>query len=138
MTYELDGRIYQITCCEAEHARDTSVHALVRVMQRFDVSEKRAMHIIRCAKRKGRQVSDLPQCRQRRYVERQDRPTFDGHPTYRVYQDFLFVFAPNEQLITAYELPGSFHKRRKFDRNKQAVRNFSKYRRMFPDVIVIA
>ena len=135
MTYELDGRIYKITCCEAEHGADTSIHALVRVMQRFDVNEKRAMHIIRCAKKKGRTVEELPLCRQREYVERHDTLLFNGHPTFRVYQDFLFIFAPSEQLITAYELPGSFHKRKRFDRNKQAVRNFSKYRRMFPEAL---
>lgn len=133
MTYELDNSFFEITSCEAERSALTSVHALARVMQRFDVTEKRALRIIKCARKNGRLMDDLPLSKQREYVKRHKILMDNGYSRLRVYRDFLFVFAPTEQLITAYALPKSFYKQRRFDNKKQVIRDFNKYNRMFPE-----
>lgn len=133
MIWELDGMRFEVESCEEERCMLTSLHGLLRVMARFDVNEKRATKIIHRAWEKGKVTKELPLCHQREYMTRHKILMHNGYSDLRVYQNHLFVFAPSGKFITVYPLPKNFDKHKCYDRNKQPVRNFNNYRRMFPE-----
>lgn len=136
MTFELDGNFYEINTCEADRESFTSLHALMRVMQRRDINEQKALRLIRNAWDKGSCVAELPMRRQREYVENHRMLMNDGWTQLRVYQDYLFIFSATEKLITAYPLPDRFNKHRHFAQDKQHIRNLRKYQRMNPAIAI--
>ena len=134
MTFELDGTRYEI--CTLEHDRWSfcSLHGLLRTMQRLNVTEKKALHIINDALHKGQTVAELPMRWQREYVENVRILAYNGWTKLRVLRNCLFIFSCEGRLITVYNLPKSFNKRYRFDSDKQPVRNLRKYLRMNPAV----
>ena len=134
MTFELEGNLYEINTCQAERSDLTSLHALIRVMQRRDMNERKSLRLIKNAWEKGRHVTDLPMRWQREYVENHRMEMYNGWTQLRVYQDYLFIFSSTAKLITAYPLPDRFHKTRHFAQDKQHIRNLRKYQRMNPAV----
>lgn len=132
MTIELEGNMYEINTCEAEREAFTSLHALMRVMQRCELNEKKSLRLIKNAWEKGRRVAELPMRWQREYVENHRMELHNGWTKLRVYQNYLFIFSATEKLITAYPLPDRFDKNRHFAQDKQHIRNLRKYQRMNP------
>lgn len=136
MTFELDGNLYQISTCEADRESFTSLHALMRVMQRRNLNEQQSLRLIKNAWAKGHHVADLPMRWQREYVEQHRMESRNGWTQLRVYQGCLFIFSATDKLITAYPLPDRFHKQRHFAQDKQHIRNLRKYQRMNPVVAI--
>jgi hypothetical protein len=101
-------------------------------MQRLNVTEKKALHIISDALQKGKTVAELPMRWQREYVENVRILAYNGWTKLRVLRNCLFIFSGEGRLITVYNLPKSFNKRYRFDSDKQPVRNLRKYLRMNP------
>ncbi len=132
MTFELEGNLYEINTCEAERSAFTSLHALMRIMQRCELNEQKSLRLIKNAWEKGSRVEDLPMRWQREYAENHRMRMDNGWTQLRVYQDYLFIFSSSEKLITAYPLPNRFYKNRHFAQNKQHIRNLRKYQRMNP------
>ena len=132
MTFQLEGNLYEINTCEADRQSFTSLHALMRVMQRRDLNEQKSLRLIKNAWEKGRHVADLPMRWQREYVENHRMEMYNGWTQLRVYQNYLFFFSATEKLITAYPLPDRFDKNRHFAQDKQHIRNLRKYQRMNP------
>ena len=113
MMYELNGSLCEINTCEAERESFTSLHALMRVMQRFDLNEKKSLQLIQRAWKNGNLIDELSMNHQRSYVERHMTLMSDGWTQMRVYRGFLFIFSSTAKLITAYPLPQSFYGRPK-------------------------
>lgn len=132
MTFELEGNLYEINTCEADRESFTSLHALMRVMQRLGLNEQKSLRLIRNAWEKGSQARDLPMRWQREFVENHRMLMDNGWTQLRVYQDHLFIFSATEKLITAYPLPDWFYKNRHYAQDKQHIRNLRKYQRMNP------
>lgn len=135
MTFEMDGNLYKINTCEEERSAFTSLHALLRIMQRCDLNEQKSLRLIKNAWKKGSRVEELPLRWQREYAESHRMLMYNGWTQLRVYQDYLFIFSATEKLITAYPLPDRFYKNRHFAQDKQHIRNLRKYQRMNPAVV---
>lgn len=129
MMYELNGKIMESCFDLAEVKRITSVHGLMRTMERADCNDRQALRFIRNARLRGKGMDDLEMKWQKRFLALRSSIQPDPGAELRVYCGYLFIFSSAGHLITMYELPHSFTRKRVFD-GKTRVRDVRKYSRL--------
>ena len=133
MTYAIDGTNIEINTPVVLLKELTSVHGLLRVIERTGTSEAKALRMIRNAWIHGTDAEQLPQAWQRTRIARMASFKHDGPTVLRVYRDYLFIFSHSGVLITLLFLPGGFFRKRRYDNTKQPVRHLRRYMRMCGD-----
>ncbi len=106
----------------------TTLHGLMRTMQRAELNESKALRMIRLAWERGRLLCDLPSSWQR-YYRRFDRPARHGPTQMRFYNGYLFIFNAYGELITMVSEHERHGRKRIYD-GKVRVRDARKYGRM--------
>ena len=133
MEHILDGKRYYVDLPTYENFGLTSLHGLVRTMQRMNATQQKALRLIRDAFYKGLEAVELPKRWQRDYIEKERMLMYNGYTKLRVFENSLFIFSGEDKLITMYKLPGDFEKPLYFDkRTNERVRSVRKYFRMHP------
>ncbi len=130
MIYAQNGTRYDIRTTEQQRREITSLHGLIRVIDRANLNEKKSISMIRKAWERGLTADQMPRRSQREYILRHTGQTKDAQSELRVYQDMLFIFASSGMLITAYPLPKKLFTVRHYDMHGRVVRNIKKYQRM--------
>lgn len=130
MLFDLDGTQYAVLSTQEERSELTSLHGLLRIMERTGFHEEKALRLVHLARERGRTAQELPRRYQRDYVQDHTRLLYDGYTRPVVYQNFLFIFSSTGRLITAYALPDDFYKIRQYSESGEPVRKFRQYQRM--------
>lgn len=128
MKCEMNGKTLEISVDKSDLMNCSSVHGLVRTMERADVNGKQALRFIQNAWLRGKCIDQLQWAKQKKYVAHYNSLLFDGYTNLRVYRDYLFIFSAGGQLITMHALPKNFAKKRIYD-GKTRVRDAKKYNR---------
>ena len=129
MMYVMNGKLMESNYALADVKRVTSVHGLIRTMERTGCTDRQALRLIQNAWARGKSMDQLELKRQRRFLELRNSLLEDGYTNLRVYSGFLFIFSAAGCLITMYALPRSFNQKRYFD-GKTRVRDIRKYSRL--------
>lgn len=109
-----------------------TMHGLQRTMEWLGMNREQAARCIENAWTRGKTMDDLKHSRQRHYLEVRDGRCRAGHSEFRLYQDHLFIFTPDQgMLITTYPTPRSFNRKRLYA-GKERVRNVRRFCRMSP------
>ena len=103
-----------------------SRHGIFRIMERLSCGEKQARNVARKAWERGASMDQLPLVKQRKFLQCRDGRFAAGATQFRVYQGFLFIFAPDGKLVTMYSVPNDFLKRPLYV-GKKRVRHFRYY-----------
>jgi len=130
MTLEIEGTMYDLNIPAEERRERTTLHGLVRVMQRAGKNERQSMRMICNAWQRGKLIDQMPNTRQRRWLEQHNSICLDGTTILHVYCDFLFIFNNSGILITMLSLPKTFFKKRQYDADNRPVRNAKQFARM--------
>lgn len=129
MMYEMNGKMMESAFDLDEVKRITSVHGLIRTMERTERSDRQALRFIQNAWTRGKSMEQLETKWQKRFLAIRNSLLSDGYTNLRVYSGFLFIFSASGRLITMYPLPRSFTHKRVFD-GKTLVRDARKYSRL--------
>lgn len=109
-----------------------TAHGLQRTMEWMHMNRNQAVRCIENAWNRGMTMNDLQYAHQRQYLAARDGRFKEGPSEFRVYQEHLFVFSPDQGLlVTMYPTPRSFRHKPVYA-GKERVRNVRQYCRMSP------
>ena len=91
--------------------------------------QAQAVRMIRNARVRGKTIEELDRSEQRRCISHARRLKWEGMTEPRVYCGYLFIFSASGRLITMYDLPKKFGRKRIYD-GKILVRDVRKYNRL--------
>lgn len=128
MKYELNGKPRESSIDPTELMRFSSKHGFVRTMERAHKNDFQALRLIHNAWARGKCARQLPTV-QRKRISRFNSLLCGGCTNLRVYNGFLFIFAPDGPLITMHELPEGFDAKPIYH-GKVRVRDAKKYYRL--------
>ena len=78
-------------------------HGFVRTMERTNLNDTRIVYFIRSAWRRGKKPEDFPTKQRKKYTAKYVSLMENGKTQVRIYQDYVFIFSPDNRLITMYE-----------------------------------
>jgi hypothetical protein len=122
--------MYNLTIPASERGKRTTLHGLVRVMQRAGKNEQQSMRMISNAWQRGKAITEMTHAKQRRWMEHHNSISLDGETILHVYCNYLFIFNSSGILITMLSLPRTFFKKKHYDADNRPVRNARQFARM--------
>lgn len=110
-----------------------SVHSVERAKERLGYNQKYAVNFMERAFSRGLTAENCERKNEKRWLAKQA-----GKGYYAIaYNGSCLIVSPDRACVTIYPLPVWFGKKKRYDRNKELIRNHNRYNRMwlFPEAI---